>query len=447
MLITTDNQPLDLQELVWQEARPLLLSLVPDLVAIIDQLSPDADFKLYKARYPFGARVIDKTHFYLPLSNGEVIDLNDQRLPTRVAENLQYGSAASNPVGLVLDKHSEFYLTANNRIMPYAMATPGGIFGLSRVLDHAEGKPLHHTFFRWEMNSGARSLFMLPKITENISHNRLNKRYNLSLLKPEGYETHWNVFKALVDQEKNSWRSEFLFFSKQWFAHLQDPKWSEFYNYCLCKNRSSHAYWRNILSWQITFNAIEQTRNLRFSPYLLNTAKHLFAIAGGSLPGFKPATDEAAAPIAFLQEAYVEGYGLSEYWPILMQLGHFCLDTPTLSAPVYYSLNYPTLAESDPDALKGKTLITLLDELQLIMEKYQKGIETEALAQASSLYEVVQSTEFSYYHNDPSHFQRIKDNILLPTEDPRFIVPDAQGEFPRHSPFLKGCIKIAAKSV
>ncbi len=446
MLTTEENQTLDLDELNWSEARLLLLPLAPDLVKIIDALAPDASYTLYKARYPFGAKIIDKTDCYLPLKNGKTIHFNDDYLPQNISKNLRYDPMTTNPVGIVLSKQSEFYLSTNNRMMPYAMVSPGDMFGLARILDNAEatqeGELTHRSFFMWEMTSGARSLFMLPKITENLSHTRLNKRYQLSLTKPEGCETHWDIFKAIAEKEQSPWRSEFLYFSNQWFTKLTDPAWSDFYNYCLRKNRLSYSYWRNILSWQITFNVIEQTKNLRFSSYTLDTAKHLFAIAAGSLPGFKPATDETAAPIHLLQEAYVEGYGLTEYWPVLMELASFSLKD---KAPVYYSLNYPTLAQCDPGAFKGKSLITLLDELQLVVEKYQKGIRSDTLAMASSLYETAQEVEFSYYHSDPGEFLNIHDNTLLPIEDPRFVIPGASGEFPKHSPFLKGCIKIAAK--
>jgi hypothetical protein len=446
MLTARGSQTLDIDELSWNEARLLLLPLAPDLVKIIDQLAPSAAHKLYRARYPFGAKIIDKKNCYLPLKNGETIHFNDHSLPSNIIKNLSYDPLTSNPVGIVLNKQSEFYLSTNNRMMPYAMVSPGDIFGLARILDNAEashtGDLSHRSFFMWEMTSGSRSLFMLPKITENISHTRLNKRYNLSLTKPEGCETHWDIFKAITAREQSSWQSEFLYFSNNWFTKLTDPAWSNFYNYCLRKNRLSYGYWRNILSWQVTFNVIEQAKNLRFSSYTLDTAKHLFAVAAGSLPGFKPATNEMAAPIHLLQEAYVDGYGLTEYWPVLMELGSFALDS---SAPVYYSLNYPTLAQSDPSAFKGTSLITLLDELQLVMEKYQKGIRNDSLAMASSLYDTAQQVAFSYYHNDPGGFPNIRDNTVLPAEDPRFIIPHASGEFPKHSSFLKGCIKIATK--
>jgi hypothetical protein len=195
-----------------------------------------------------------------------------------------------------------------------------------------------------------------------------------------------------------------------------------------------------LLSWQITFNGIEQSKNLRYSVYTLNTIKHLFAIACGVFPGFAPAINENSAPIKLLQEAYKAGYNLKDQYPIIMEPSRFSMVD---KSPVYYSTIYPTLAQCDPDTFKDKSFIKLLDQLQHVTKKYIAGIQEDAFARFTSLYNVSKVVDFSYYHDSPDNYTNIKNNTLIPKEDERFFCKVEQ--FPNHSPFLKSCVKIGYK--
>jgi hypothetical protein len=442
MLKTIDGEILDVEVLYWDQARLILNKMDPELVKIIDELSPSKDYRFYKAKYPFGTKILDKNLSYLPLKNGKTISFNSDKLSKTMIKDLSYDPAKSNPVAMVLDKQSEIYLSINQRNMPYQTVVPGDLIGLSRIIDNCEPSLVdsfsHLSFFRWELTSGARSLFMLPKITENIHHAKLKKMYGLSQDKPDTYQDHWSIFSEIAAKTQDSWCSEFLFFATKWFKNLKDPAWAKLYCYFLKKNNLSYNYWRNLLSWQITFNVIEQNKNLRYSAYTLDTIKHLFAIADGNFLGFRPAIDENSAPIKTFQKAYLEGYVLKEHCPIIIEPSRFSLDNS-----VYYSLNYPTLVQCDPETFKGKSLINLLDELQHVTKKYQMGIRDDVLAKHTSLHQVSQAIDFSYYHNTPENYTDIKNNIVIPEEDQRFICET--GAFPNHSPFLKGCIKISAK--
>lgn len=442
---TTDGQVLDIIELTWDKARKLLIKMIPDLVKIIDKISPSSEYKLYKVKYPFGATIFDKNESYLPTIDGNHVSFNDPSLPKALIKNLSYNPETSNPVGIVLDKFSEFYLTVGNRIMPYSIVKPGELIGLARILDNADNKFIdskHLSFFMWELTSGARSILMLPKITENISYSRLKKAYDLTIDKPQNYENHWEVFREIAQKSNSEWKSEFLFFSNNWFSKLEDVAWIELYNYFLNSNRRSYGYWRNILSWQITFNMIEQERNLRLSSYTLDTAKHLFAIASGVFPGFEPATDDNSAPIALIKDAYINEYGLANYYPTIMQPAHFNLDS---NNPVYYSINYPTLAQCDPQAFTGKSAITLLDQLQHVIKTYKSSIAKNEFARATSLYTAAELVNFSYYHSDPESYTNINSTDAIAQEDERFL-NNTSRTFPKISSFLRGCVKISKKT-
>ncbi len=445
MFKTKDGKCIDIEEMAWDKARSLIEPFNPSLVNVVDEISPGNEYKLYKASYPFGVKIIDKNESFLPLDNGDLISFNDPLLPTNLRKNLSYNPTISNPVGIVLDKKSECYLSIAGRVMPYTVMEPGTFFGLTRILDILEisHNPLVHiSFFIWEVTSGARFIFMLPKITENISHNRLKKQYGLTCDKPKMLQDHWTIFKDIAKRQASSWRSSFLFFSNNWFERLEDSSWLKLYNYFLRNNRLDYEFWRNILSWQVTFNLIEQAKNLRFSSYTLDNAKHLFAVAAGNLPGFKPATNDDSAPVRLIQESYIKGYKMIEYWPVIMEPAMF---NPINEQPVYYSLNYPTLVQSDQNAFKGFSIITLQDELAGVISKYMDGIRHDQLAGATSLYKTAQQIDFSYYHTDPAEHENIKDAGLLAKEDSRFKVAKKVGVFPKHAPFFKGCIKIAPK--
>ncbi len=439
---TTDGKIIDIEELTWAQARTLIAPLNQELVNIIDELSPGDQFTLYKAKYPYGMEVISETESLLPLANGEGISFNDPALPKALAKQLNYNPYNSNPVGIVLQKSSEFYLQIENRILPYSMVAPGDTFGFNRILDKIDAnvESPRSSLFMWRMTSGARSLFMLPKIGHNASHTKLKKAYRLGVEKPNGYEDHFPIFKELAKQTKAEWRSEFLFFSNNWFEQLNDPAWLKLYTYMLRKNRLSYEFWRNILSWEITFNIIEQSRNIKSSAYILDTAKHLFAIAEGAFPGYRPAQNNESAPVDLIQKAYLETYEINTT-PIIMEPALFKAN----QAPVYYSLSHPTLVQNDPYFLKNaKTIIVALDDLTTVVNKYLDGIQKNSLAQSTSLYHIATSLCFDYYHHAPSEIHHpIKDASMIPIEDTRFA--DKQLAFPDHSTFVRGCIKLSDK--
>ncbi|NEU34928.1 hypothetical protein GN156_30175, partial [bacterium LRH843] len=88
------------------------------------------------------------------------------------------------------------------------------------------------------------------------------------------------------------------------------------------------------------FSVIQNSRNLKPNPYLLDTAKHLFAIALGEVPGYAPQLDDEQLPLRVLQQAYVESYGMKKYVPTILAPVNFSLETKSFPA-VYYSLSYP----------------------------------------------------------------------------------------------------------
>jgi hypothetical protein len=156
--------------------------------------------------------------------------------------------------------------------------------------------------------------------------------------------------------------------------------------------------------------------------------------------GFKPAMNDNSAPYSIIKDIYNKVYGFKEEKQSDIMMEPSVLDTTKVDS-IYYSINNPMLAEYTPDTFKGKSLISLLEEVSHIVKTYQDSIISEH-SQIESLYKVAKTTTFTFYHvnsNDGSMYKNIQDSILLANEDQRFC---SSGIFPESSSFFKGCIKI-----
>ncbi len=177
--------------------------------------------------------------------------------------------------------------------------------------------------------------------------------------------------------------------------------------------------------------------------YALFTARQLFFIAANSAIGFKPATNEESAPIKLIQDSYTNDYGLKDDDDsnvIMEPISSFGTKNQN---SVYYSLNYPLLAQYSPETFQGKSLISLLEEVRHVANAYQESILANH-EKVKSLYKVAASTSFSFYSSDDDleKYKNILNSSLLETEDLRF-TQDQSGEFPEFCSFLKCCIKIS----
>ena len=169
------------------------------------------------------------------------------------------------------------------------------------------------------MTAGARSLFMLPKISKSISHHKLQQKIGIYADTPKTLLNHWDIFREIEQcmPDENPWNVELLFFSKKWFDHRNDDAWIKF-NHWLAKNAwAGSEFFRNEFIWDMVFSAIQEIKNIRPEPYFTNSVRHLFGIGIGALPGFAPAINNDAGPIHKIQKIYREIYNL-DYAPIIM---------------------------------------------------------------------------------------------------------------------------------
>jgi hypothetical protein len=441
MFKTSDGKILNVQEIYWDKIRPKIRRLNPELAQIIDQLSPDNDYPFYLVSYPFGAPIIHNSLAYLPTTDGQNLAFNDPRIPQILIDNLGYMPETDSPLGMILSKNSECYRPTNKKIVPHTMLTPGCMFGLGRVLENAVlRKPREYSSpaFTWEMSAGARSIFILAKISNSIAYSKLKKELNLLVKMPTCYEEQWDVFKEIAQNCNNPWQQEVLYFSNKWLDNLGKPEFATLYSHLSNIHLSKNKVWHMMQSWAPILNEIESDKRLdKHSSCALNTAKHLFAVVGSGGLGSQPTTNDDSAPNALIQDVIVNIYGLSDQCPTIMEPTYFNNES------LYCSLAHLTFAWSNSETFKGKSMISNLDELCYVEGIYRNSILSGNYTKVESLYAAVKSADFGYYHDDPGAYKNIKNNIMLPTEDPRFICGNIGTKgFPEHSSFLKGCIKI-----
>jgi hypothetical protein len=186
------------------------------------------------------------------------------------------------------------------------------------------------------------------------------------------------------------------------------------------------------LDWQNFIIAISK-RNLRPRPYILDTAKHLFAISQGAMPGFQVAeSDNISAPITILQDIYANIYELKNYLPTLMlPYG----PTKNTNSSIYYSLSFPSIFEKySGEKLRGTDIIS---DMRALKDMFETVMVTDNRGTSPFRYE--------YFHTEQDIYQQIQPSSNIIKNDASFLTDEKN--FPGRlfcptAPFFSGCIKI-----
>ena len=283
-------------------------------------------------------------------------------------------------------------------------------------------------------------------VTSKTKHSKLKKACGVTLEVPLLAEEQWAIFVEIAKHANSPWRSEVLFFSQKLIRRLKDTGFGDIANSLQNIRRSSYNIWHNAtLPWDASFNSIEDAKRLsHYSSYAISTVRQLYLIAANSATGFRPAINEDSAPIKLLQDAYAYEYGLNDdnHNSTIIETTSYNFENKN---PVYYSVNFPTLARRNISTFKGKSLITLVDDVERIINACQEHIPL-LLPRVKSLYDVSIATKFSFYHShsEKEIFKNILGSEFVAQEDERF-TQNQQGRFAAHSQFFKGCIKIEPK--
>jgi len=438
----SNNATTLLEMLTWQEARAHVIPVNPELAEAIDKTDPSSDYKLYRVRYPFGTTIVENGVFYLPTEDGQIAPIDSGVFSEKTVKDLNYYKGIATSV--VLKNSAELFVGQGDSVIPFGILQKGRIFGLWRVLDSLTHS--WHIEHIWNVTAGARSLVMLPKITDSIGYMRLKKEFGIKPSIPKKLHQQWHIFKALANQGAlgHDWYVEFLLFPRQWFETPdKDPKWLFFKNFILQSAWQNTEYWRNQSTFEFVFSCLQQSRNLKPNPYLADTVKHLIAISAGAAPGFVVANDESAAPISTIQRIFTDIYNLKNYAPLMMHLKHMYYKGVDLS---YYSLQNPTTLEFSPKSRSLSSNMVDLHEIKYIMDKYVDAVLDGTLPLENAAFKYfAERIKFYYYHTGQDTQDNVEQSqkILKRDNDIHLQMksfPDRV--FPENSPFFKGCISI-----
>ena len=419
--------------LSWKDVSETVRRSNHEIAKLIDAIGPNHTYKFIKVRYPFGAKILHQGKIHIPTKTGECLPVDDPSVPAVLQKELNYRFA---PMGMISEKMVEFYFQSNNRLIPARSYQQGEIFGIWQLMD-----PPNTTLLKnlWNISAGARSIFLLPKISNNIAHTRLQQEHNLTTPTPRTLLDHHGVFVDIV-RESNSasdWVCEVIFFGKKWAScnGINEP-FTRLWNYWLSAAWQQSFYCRTQMTYnaaQETFAGILEENHIKPKPRILSTITHLLAVGEGMFPGFVPASvdGENFAPIKIIRNAYIESYRLKAQDTILMH--PYQLHQPGRKRnAVYYSLAFPTLLNSFTNVMSSRSIMDDLVELTKLLKIYQQ-METHT------------SVRYQFYHTTPSSFADIHPVSELVKHDSvigkHFKRSDMSLDF--RPPFFSGCVRIS----
>jgi len=431
----------DLEILTWQEVQKDVARVNPELAQVIDAFSPSDHYKIIKARYRFGDLVLNKDHLHLPYK-GKLYPIGSKELPGEIDNNFSY-SNNSMPVGLTLNKMIELYVEENNTVIPHRLFPPNKIFGLWNILGTTISSNLG-TEDALNITAGSHSLYLLSKVSENRGFARLKKAFSLETAKPRSLSEQWQLFKTLARHEQSSkaWELEVLFFSKTWFEEKKTYDWLKFKYFLLQTGWRHTEHLRNNEIFKLSLSRTLNQSNLKPNPYTIDIINHLYAISAGFYPGLAVAAEESA-PIAFLQQAMVDIYGLQNV-PLFFSNQYFNMNHPK---PAYYSLQFPALMEFSPKSREASNIVNMVelhDVLQTIISHHR---QLDKRIQDSPLYSWANRVHYDFFHTSPLGYEKvIQRAINTPAEDQK--MQQCIDKFPslsfNHSAsFFRGCVRIS----
>lgn len=441
MLKTKNGNKLAIKELNQKELINTIKAISPDLAQKIKFEDNESNQIFYLASYRFGDKIINDGVCYLPLSDGGNIAFDDPSLPDDLKNDLSYNAINEDPLGITLNKISEFYLPGSGESHVHSLLYPGQMFGVPRAISNTNNSAT--SVLGLNLIAGVSSIFMLPKISDQTHHVHLQELFGMSLSTPETLHDHHDIFVEIANKSNCAWRCEILYFPRSWINKLKCDTWATLAKHLLLSHHASYSISHKVSDiWHKTFQDIEQEKliNKKYPMQSLTTTKLLFMIAANIIPGFKPATNDDSAPISLIQQVYNDTYNKytpNKHSPIIMEPG--MLNGRDINH-VYHSINYSSAIKKHLEIANKKSQIAWLEEIRQVLEIYNKAILNRP--QIKSLFDISKNTNFSFYHSQPNNYNQIHNASLLEKSDSRFI-QNYNGEFPYSSPFFKGCIRIS----
>jgi hypothetical protein len=437
-------------KIYWDKLRERTVQVQPIFTELVDELELDKSFEFYLAYYPYGALIGDAKSFLLPKAEGGSYRLLDSEAPKEIMQHLGYGKDSA-PFTMVLEKNLEFYvdLKTKKMTMPRSIHAPGSFFPMTRILSLKN--PHHYGISSLQYGmAGTRSTFLLPSVGCAEDHRYLQKQYGVKAPAAKTLYSQGPLFTEIANFAAIDWRCCVVFFPVKFVDKLHnDPRWTKLKLYLYDLGWQGSEYQRNNPSNDIAFSFFQEKYNLKPNPYLADTARHLVAIALGAAPGYAPATNEDFLPLAVLQKAFVEAYGLEKYTPTIMEPRMFHFDRG--DSPVYYSFHTPSTLLFSPKSRRTATRMHDIRDFKDLTETYFEAMtEKHGLCVGTIMSEMAESVEFLLMHNEVDSQETIEDVGRLEQLDPRFqfVTPGCErpgARFPKDAAFFRGLIVVKRK--
>lgn len=428
-----------LEILTWKEIRNSVAEVNQPLANIIDECNPPDNLKLIKSRYLFGDIIVNQGVVNLPDESGKLCTLDNVHLPKAINGSLSYQSI---PLFLTLKNDNEVFVDTGSRVVPLNLFHQGSLLGVFEAINFMYGKK---TFPKWCVSAGARSILMLPRITDNLGLDKLRLRYDIpATIRLQTLADHWDFFTTIARHEsfEQTWNNEVLFFTKDWLTQT-NSKWTKFKDYIYKQvwNQAEFSIGKIecSLQWEMFAEAISM-RNLKPRPYLADQVKHILSIASGQSPAFRPAVNnQHIAPIEGLQKAVIDVYQLKDYVPTIM--GICPLNAIENNIPVYYSLSFTTLLEGTPIDKSTSTIMLDSRKIKLLLDTLKKYAKNNTKFDSNIIHRV----EIDFFHSNDDKRGEIRSSSEIFLEDSTF--SEDKEKFPNRrlcdqSLFWRGCIRI-----
>lgn len=431
-----------IEELTWKQAKKLAYKTDNKLLDIIDEIAPGSDLTFVRVCYPFGSIIIQNDVLHLPISSTQTVPITNELIPQKWRDLLGYRSI---PMGMITKNSVEIFREIGEKVFSVALSGPNT--GLEMGIVETFGSTAAYT-----VTSGARSLYMIPKITMASAHKRLRREYGVNSPPPKRAVDHWHIFKELYSNPHftEHWECELLFLTKNWDEYLdkEDIAWLKLKSYVQDKAwQHSELGRRKVLMdvvWQQASVSLMQ-KGMKPDPYIVDTLRHLLFVSLGGISGSRPSNgDDFAGPINEIQKIYADIYGLNELIPTIMRPYSFSLND---DKPVYYSMQTPMLLSSTPNFRTLSSNIEDIRELinlkSFVFDQNYGNLKIDN----TRFNDLIARIKFDYFHGEMYAYGNvIRPTKEMPLSDEEFLympTPRKTRNFADNGVFIRGCIKIS----
>ncbi len=397
----------------WHEVSKDIDVVNKELSTLLQNAADDyANGKVLKAEYSYGDVI---------LSNGQLM------LPKLTqSENISFG--------VVICQSLEGFVYSNeDNTIPVAIIEPGRAF----LINDSEN-PLAVPRQLLNVSAGARSIFLLPKVSDATNFVKLARNFSLNQKKPpKNLQEQWEIFVDIAQKAKSPWKATVIFFDQTWI-NKSSLSGYRLYEYLCRNNLPSKSFFGKKIAFDKELSEAIGKFKFKPDPFLTDNIKHIFEIAARFFPGLVFAEDDSLGPIALIQKAFIEHYGL-DYSPNILLPGYI-----GSGKQCYHSMQYPMLLEYSPQQRKESTNLKQLRELYQIMAKAIEHIQNKN--SLNGILKEICDVHLEFFHTYAEENMEIVHSKNIKLVDPVVKKQVSQFSFPfcDSSSFLrKGCIAVS----